>query len=133
MTDYTLLDDFPLAAIPLAKDADPRATIEAIAQQLVKDGETAADRRQGRRLLGAIQALWAEDGADLDDPEPTVVMATLAEVCTVIQAFRHCCASLEGTNHLIYCPETNIEQVGIDALREVAHDMRQMTKPRGDK
>lgn len=50
--------------IPLAPGQDPRHTIERIARDLMASGTDADDRRQGRRLLGAIQALWAEDGAD---------------------------------------------------------------------
>lgn len=51
--------------IPLPHDKDPRHTIEQIARDLMTNGTDADDRRQGRRLLGAIQALWAEDGVEL--------------------------------------------------------------------
>lgn len=51
--------------IPLPVGEDPRATIALIARDLIKSSAT--DRRAGRRLLGALDALWAEDGADLSD------------------------------------------------------------------
>ncbi len=53
--------------IPLPIEQDPRAAIEAIARDLMARGTDAEDRRQGRRLLGAVQAMWAEDGADPDE------------------------------------------------------------------
>lgn len=52
--------------IPLAPGRDPRQVIEDIANDLVTNGTGAEDKRAGRRLLGALEALWAEDGADPD-------------------------------------------------------------------
>lgn len=57
----------PNDPIALPPDADARQTIERIAHDLIRLGDRES-RRQGRRLLGALEAMWAEDGADLEEP-----------------------------------------------------------------
>lgn len=52
--------------IDLPVGQDPRQAIEKIAKDLALRGSDAEDRRQGRRLLGALVALWAEDGAEVE-------------------------------------------------------------------
>lgn len=64
--------------IALAPEQDPRATIEQIARDLMTRGTDADDRRQGRRLLGAVQAMWAEDGAEVEEA-PVLRGADLVE------------------------------------------------------
>lgn len=56
------------ATIPLAPGADPRQVIQDIAYDLIGNGTSWRDRRAGRRLQGALDALWAEDGADPEEP-----------------------------------------------------------------
>lgn len=59
-------DEHMRDAIPLPVDQEPTDAIVKIAEDLINNGDNYW-RRQGRRLLGAVDALWAEAGAEIEE------------------------------------------------------------------
>lgn len=60
--------------IEVTRDSDPVHIIEMVANDLVHQGD-AELRRAGRRLLGCVDALWAERGADPLEPADDLITA----------------------------------------------------------